>query len=253
LEQTQAARTAKLGADHPSTFSTQNNLALAYQAAGQLDRAIALFERTLAARTARLGPDHPSTLTTRHDLGNAYQARGDSARAESLLREVLAAREKKLGADHPEVAQTLSALGLTLLVQRKHGDAEPLFRKSLAIWEAKRPDDWLRFNTQSRLGDSLLGQKKYSEAEPSLLAGYEGLKARQGKIPAPDKSRVAEAGERIVRLYEVWGQPEKAREWRAKLKPRSAQARPNNRLRDGLWGTATVASASHHHRESPSC
>ena len=70
---------------------------------------------------------------------------------------------------------------------------------------------------QSLLGASLLGQKRYGEAEPFLLSGYGGLKAREVKIPAPSKKRVAEAAARIVSLYDAWGKKEKAAEWRAKL------------------------------------
>jgi eukaryotic-like serine/threonine-protein kinase len=223
LEQTLAARSAKLGADHPSTLSTQNNLALAYQGAGRLDQAIALLEQTLAARTAKHGIDHPRTLTTRYDLAIAYQARGESARAESMLHGVLAARRKTLGVDHPDVAQTLTALGRTLLEQRKWAEAESLLREGLAIWEAKRPDDWNRFDTQSRLGGGLIDRKNYAEAEPLVLNGYEGLKAREAKIPADRKDRLAEARKRVVRLYESWGRTEKTREWRAKLGPFSTE------------------------------
>ncbi|HKI21771.1 MAG TPA: serine/threonine-protein kinase, partial [Isosphaeraceae bacterium] len=227
LEQTLAGRTTKLGADHPSTFTTQNNLALAFQGAGQIDRAIALFERTLTARIAKLGTEHPSTLTTRSDLANAYHAKGDFSRAESLLRDVLAARKKKLGAEHPDVARTLSALGQNLLEQRRSAEAEPLLRAGLATWDAKRPDDWLRFNSQSLLGECLLRQKKYAEAEPLLLSGYKGLKAREAKVPASSKIRLSETGERIVQLYEAWGKPEEAVEWRAKLKPPAARTKTN--------------------------
>jgi tetratricopeptide (TPR) repeat protein len=216
LEQTAAARAAKLGADHPSTLTTQNNLALAYQAAGRLDRAIALFERTLAARTAKQGPDHPRTLTTRYDLAGAFAARGDTARAEAMLRDVLVARRKTLGTGHPEVAQTLSALGADLLRQRKWSEAEPLLREALAIQDTKRPDDWSRFETRSLLGESLLGRRKYAEAEPLLLSGYEGMKARESRIPAPSQIRLTEANERVMRLYEAWGKPERATAWRAR-------------------------------------
>ena len=37
-----------LGADHPHTLTSRNNLAGAYQAAGDLGRAIPLYEQTLA-------------------------------------------------------------------------------------------------------------------------------------------------------------------------------------------------------------
>ena len=39
-----------------------HNLAAAYQAAGQLDKALPLFEQTLAKRKEKLGLDHPNTL-----------------------------------------------------------------------------------------------------------------------------------------------------------------------------------------------
>jgi hypothetical protein len=74
----------------------------------------------------------------------------------------------------------------------------------------------------------LLGQEKYADAELVLVRGYEGLKAREGQIPPLyARLRVAGAGRRIVRLYESWGRPENAAEWRAKLAGRDeAQHRP---------------------------
>ena len=65
-----------LGADHPDTLTSRNNLAVAYQDAGRLGRAIPLFERTLADHERVLGPDHPDTLTSRNNLAAAYQAPG---------------------------------------------------------------------------------------------------------------------------------------------------------------------------------
>ncbi|KOV85961.1 tetratricopeptide repeat protein, partial [Nocardia sp. NRRL S-836] len=65
----------------PNTLSSRNNLANAYQAAGDLDRAIPLHEATLTDRERLLGPDHPNTLSSRNNLANAYQAAGDLDRA----------------------------------------------------------------------------------------------------------------------------------------------------------------------------
>jgi hypothetical protein len=106
---------------------------------------------------------------------------------------------------------------MNLLKQQQYVAAEPILRECLAIREQKLPDDWLRYNTLSMLGESLLGQKKYAAAEPFLLQGYEGIKQREAKIPSQGKTRLAEAAERLVRLYEAINQPEKARTWRAKL------------------------------------
>ena len=63
-----------LGADHPQTLTSRNNLAYAYQSAGRLGEAIPLYEQVLADRTRVLGPDHPDTLTSRNNLAYAYLA-----------------------------------------------------------------------------------------------------------------------------------------------------------------------------------
>jgi hypothetical protein len=69
----------------------------------------------------------------------------------------------------------------------------------------------------SLLGGALLGQGRYSEAEPLIVPGYEGMKERQAKIAVLDQSRLREAAERVVRLYEDWGMAEQAAVWKAKL------------------------------------
>ncbi len=79
----------------------------------------------------------------------------------------------------------MAVRGLSLIRQSKWTEAEPVLRECLAIREKAQPDEWSTFNTRSLLGDSLLGQKKYAEAEPLIVSGYEGMKAREAKIPAP--------------------------------------------------------------------
>jgi hypothetical protein len=67
------------------------------------------------------------------------------------------------------------------------------------------------------LGDALLGQGRYDEAQPLIIEGYEGLEARQAKIPAPSRARVSEATERVVRLYDSWGNSDRAAAWKIRL------------------------------------
>jgi hypothetical protein len=57
-----------LGADHPDTLRSRNNLATAYREAGRRARAIPLLERTLADCQRVLGPDHPTTELVRKNL-----------------------------------------------------------------------------------------------------------------------------------------------------------------------------------------
>jgi hypothetical protein len=68
------------------------------------------------------------------------------------------------------------------------------------------------------LGACLLAESKFAEAEPLIVSGYEGLKARETRIPPPvAKARLTEAEGRVVRLYEFWGKTVKAAEWRRRL------------------------------------
>jgi serine/threonine protein kinase/tetratricopeptide (TPR) repeat protein len=216
-EATLKQREARLGPDHPDTLASRNNLGEAYRAAGRTADAIALNEATLKLSEAKLGPDHPGTLTSRNNLAIAYESLGRWAGAETLRRQVLAQRRKTTPPDSPLLAGDLALLALDLLKQSKWPEAEPVLRECLAIREKKPPDDWSRFNTMSQLGGALLGKGQYATAEPLVVSGYEGMKAREAKIPAVGKPRLPEAAERVVRLYEAWGKPGKADVWKRKL------------------------------------
>jgi tetratricopeptide (TPR) repeat protein len=194
-----------------------NDLGAAFRDAERLNESIARHDETLKLRTAKLGPDHPDTLISRINLAEAYQATGRLAKAEPLLRDLLEHQgmSSKLGS--PDLAAALAGLGRTLLLQGKGPEAEPVLRESLTIREKAIPDDWRRFNTMSQLGGALLGQRRYAEAEPLVVPGYEGMKAREARIPAPSRPRLADAAVRVVRLYDAWGKPEKATEWKSRL------------------------------------
>src|SRR5262249_39553596 len=138
-------------------------------------------------------------------------------RAEPLFREILEQHRKKKEAESVNFANLLTFLGLNLLHQRKYREAELVMRESLAIREKIAPDAWETFTTASVLGGTLLSQKKYVEAEQHLVKGYEGMKQREAKMPASSKTRLIEALERLVALYEATDRPEQAAAWRQQL------------------------------------
>jgi hypothetical protein len=76
---------AKLPDDHPTLLAAINGLAGSYQRAGQVDRAVSLFESNLAGRRAKLGLDHPDTLRTTIDLAKAYVAANEPGKALPLV------------------------------------------------------------------------------------------------------------------------------------------------------------------------
>jgi hypothetical protein len=69
----------------------------------------------------------------------------------------------------------------------------------------------------------LLGQKKYADAEPLLLAGYQGMKQREKTIPPQGSTRIPEALERLVQLYEATGKQDEAAKWRKELEARKQE------------------------------
>jgi len=115
------------------------------------------------------------------------------------------------------LAALLARLAPVLMEAGKIMEAESLARECLAIRENKLPDAWLTCNTRSILGACLLAQKKHAEAEPLLLSAYQGMKRREDKIPAMGRSRVKEAIQRLVRLYQATGRSDKVAEWQTEL------------------------------------
>ena len=91
-------------------------------------------------------------------------------------------------------------------------------------YEKTAPDSWRRYNCQSMLGASLAGQRKYAQAESLLLSGYEGMIQRESTIPNTRRNVLEDGGNWIVRLYQDWGKPEKAAEWRDRLQRKDAAA-----------------------------
>jgi tetratricopeptide (TPR) repeat protein len=215
LEKALATRKAELGPDHPDTILCMSVLALGYQEAGQLEKALPLHEDTLKRITARLGPDHPNTVTAMGSLGKAYAAAKQGEKAATTLAGFVAGMRKTLPKASPQLAGLLAQVALDLLACGQFRAAEAMLRECLAIRETTQPDSWQTFNTRSSLGGALLGQKKYAEAEPLLLKGYEGLKAREKTISPQANTRIPEALDRLIALYTATNQPDAVKKWQA--------------------------------------
>jgi serine/threonine protein kinase len=212
------------GPTHPDTIGAMLALAHTYQNMARLEESIALYETVL---------DHLRTTTypegqagCKFNLGIVCQRAGQLDHAERLFREVLPIVRKR-GATCNErlgTANTLAWLARTLLLQERYAEAEPLFREALEIFEKEEPQNQRRFYWMSQLGAVLLGQQRYAQAESLLLQGYEGMKQREAILPANEKPRLAEAGERLVCFYEMTNQSEKARAWRQQVIAKSSEA-----------------------------
>jgi non-specific serine/threonine protein kinase len=113
-----------LGADHPQTLITMNELAEAHLKAGHASKALPLLEEQFRRSKAKLGLDHPSTLTVMADLIRVHLTT-NPAEAETLGRQLLAIRQKQFPDDW-RTFQTQSLLGFSLLRQKRYAEAEAL-------------------------------------------------------------------------------------------------------------------------------
>jgi non-specific serine/threonine protein kinase/serine/threonine-protein kinase len=205
-----------LGDSHASTINAMNALADLYRNVGDNARAEKLFTEALDASHRGPGDEHPVTLETMTGLAQTYASEGRYPEADALFTKIVDTRRRVLGADHPDTLESLVWLGSIRLKRGQYSEAETLLRRTLESYQKTAPEEWERHNCESLIGASLAGQKKYAEAEPLLIAGYQGMLQARG-VMADQKSALAEAGPRIVNLYEHWGKPAAAAEWRSKV------------------------------------
>jgi tetratricopeptide (TPR) repeat protein len=174
----------------------------------------------LAAERNGLGERHPLSLDTLNGLAQTYQTEGKYEQAEALFSKALESERPALGEAHPDSLRTLLSLGHVQLLRQKYTEAAAALRETLTRYEKALPESWERYNCQSLLGAALAGQKKFTEAESLLLSGFGGMVERQAFNDANHRSSLSETADRIVKLYEIWGKPAQAAEWRLKLEAR---------------------------------
>jgi tetratricopeptide (TPR) repeat protein len=226
LEQVLEKRRAICGPTHPDTLGAMHSLAMNYTYVDRFAESLALHEKVLQLLKSTNGPEQDAPSFLMCTFAVACQEARAFDQADRLLREVLQQHRKRVDFQgRIWTASTLGWLARNWLLQQQYETAEPLLREALAIFEKERPDDPKRFYWVSHLGGVLLGQEKYAEAEPLLLQGYEGMKQREAILQTNWRRRLAEAGERVVRFYEVTRQPEKASAWRRKLSKASDPSR----------------------------
>ena len=207
---------ASLGPDHPDDPGTMAQLGVNYRDAGRLPEATALLEQAWEMARKQPGPlADPLAWIPRPWPTRTTRPAGSPGRV-ALPRGTRDDPQASRGGV-VETAICWRRLGLNLLKQQKYAEAEPLLARVPEDPRAERAGRLEDLQHKSLLGGSLLGQKKYAEAEPLLLAGYEGMKRREEKIPPNRKVRLTEAIERLVQLYEATGKKDKADEWRKKL------------------------------------
>ena len=102
LKQVVAIRKTTLAETHPDQLASQQELARAYRANGQVTEAVTLLEQVVAIQATTLAETHPNWLASQQELATAYRANGQVTKAVTLLKQVVVIRKTTLAETHPD-------------------------------------------------------------------------------------------------------------------------------------------------------
>jgi tetratricopeptide (TPR) repeat protein len=186
---------------------------------GETNQADSLIEGVLAMRPRLAFENDPFIALHLSLLGMEYLEQGNLTRA-ALLGELAEETLRRKRDSNPLASpRILAQLGAVRLAQHRYTEAESLLRESLELAERYWPEGEFRFLVMSVLGASLTGQQKHDEAEKFLTPACAGLLRGHTNMPPflRPVRRTTESLERLVQLYDAWGKPAPAAEWKQKL------------------------------------
>lgn len=244
-----AAQRAEYGDVHPEVAATMRNLASLLRDEGAYAEADTLYGEALAIRRTLFGDEHAEVANVLNSRALLLNRMDERERAIETMRELVALHGRVHPDPHPDVAAALSNLASMLrseesveLYRRSmrildqvtpegHPNrayprvglaslymewgapeaAEPLLREGLELRRGALDDGHrLTGETLSDLGASLAAQGRRAEAEPLLVEAHDVLMAAEGI----DGSRYRRARNRLASLYDGWGKPEQADQYR---------------------------------------
>jgi eukaryotic-like serine/threonine-protein kinase len=201
-----------LGNEHPTVATGIHNVAGVLMDRGKVEEAEQLFREEIDIARKTLGDEHPDTADAMRSLASVLQEKGQLQEAERLYRQALEIFRSKLGNQHPYVALCMTNLAGIFLARNHISGAVSLLNDVLAFPTDKLPEDSRnRARAKSVMGECLIQKHKYQEAETLLLEAYAVLSIKEKGGRSLQKT-----SRQILNLYNAWGKPEKAEEFRLK-------------------------------------
>ncbi|MFJ4621457.1 FxSxx-COOH system tetratricopeptide repeat protein [Streptomyces sp. NPDC088812] len=207
LERSLAIAVRLHGPDDPSTLTSRNNLASAYDSAGDFRQALPLYERTLTDSVRVLGEDHPDTLISRNNLAGAYDSVGDFRLAIPLYERTLDDRQRILGEEHPDTLTSRNNLAHAYTAAGNPERALPLYERTL--------DDRQRILGEDH-PDTLTSRNNLASAYRSsgdlerALPLFERALSDHVRIMGEEHPDTLTSRSNVANAYAVAGNPERA-------------------------------------------
>jgi tetratricopeptide (TPR) repeat protein len=204
------ATTRRLGPLHVDSQAAKEQLAVAYEAAGRLGDAIAMFAGALGDRERSQGPEHPDTIAARGRLAHAYASAGLPGEAVALYEHMVADSTRQLGLGHPI---TLSArAGLADAYAEAGRTAESLTAYQMLSVDTDRllgPRHPAALAARDNLAAAFLANGQTREAidrYKSLVADYEAMSGLEHPDTITARASLASAFRRSGKSKEAIAQ-----------------------------------------------
>ncbi|KAH7111145.1 hypothetical protein B0J11DRAFT_417844, partial [Dendryphion nanum] len=91
----------RLDEEDLNRLASQHELAIAYEADGQVKKTVELMEHVVVMREKMHAEEHPDRLASQHALAGAYQADRQVKGAVALMEHVVAVEVRVFRDDHP--------------------------------------------------------------------------------------------------------------------------------------------------------
>ncbi|MEV4274557.1 tetratricopeptide repeat protein [Actinoplanes xinjiangensis] len=206
-EQAVDGLTTRLGPTDPVVLGATGDLASAYLGAGDLGRAVPLFERVLADCRKACGRRHPGTLRAMNNLAGAYTSAGDLRRAGDLYVKVLRIRRRALGRDDQMTLRSANNLATNLLEAGDVRRAVPLLERTLAGQRRVHGDDHPHtLMTRSNLAVALRRAGRLEQALPM----FEQVLADRRRLFGDDHPGTLNSADNLAFTYQAAGDHERA-------------------------------------------
>jgi tetratricopeptide (TPR) repeat protein/tRNA A-37 threonylcarbamoyl transferase component Bud32 len=181
LQKAADSRKARLGADHPDTLSSMNDLAGALLIAGKFDHALPLFEEALVLKKSRMGTTDPATLKSMGNLASALRAAGKLDRAMPLFEETFRLMKAHLGPDHFDTLMSMSILAQAYQFVGKLDRAMPLYEETFGLMRTHLGAGHIdTLTSMSNLAQAFRAAGKLDRALPLYEEVFELMKANLG-------------------------------------------------------------------------
>ena len=212
-EQALAVKRKQFGEDHPTLASTYGNLALVNQNQGDYDRAALFYQQTLDIQQKTYGVSSQQAAYYHALIGRLEQDRGNFNEAERRFEQAIRIQRPSMPAIWYRLSQSLLWYGRLRIAEERPAAARPLFEEALGLRRRYEERKWRIAEVEVALGRCLSLLNRFEGADTLLVRGYKVLLEEWGETD----QRTQEAVDYLVALYESWGRPEQAEQYRSKL------------------------------------